>query len=155
MLYEVITRTLEHILDSTRRLAEVSMGVGVPENLPEYSARVQPAAIPQTTTRITSYNVCYTKLLRGDPLFRKTHGIRYPYVAGAMANGITSVEMVEAAARGGMLGFFGAAGLSPDAIESAVDRLQKSLGNLPFGSNLIHSPNDPAHEWATVELYLV
>lgn len=48
----------------------------------------------------------------GDAGFRRAHGLRYAYVAGAMANGIASVELVEAMARGGMLGFFGAAGLS-------------------------------------------
>ena len=42
----------------------------------------------------------------GDPEFKKAHKLRYAYVAGAMANGITSVEMVEAAGRNGMVGFF-------------------------------------------------
>jgi hypothetical protein len=54
----------------------------------------------------------------GDSYFKKSHNLRYPYVAGAMANGITSVEMVEEAGRGGMIGFFGAAGLDLDEIES-------------------------------------
>jgi trans-AT polyketide synthase, acyltransferase and oxidoreductase domains len=48
----------------------------------------------------------------GDPLFKQRHGLTYAYVAGAMANGITSVEMVQAASNAGMLGMFGAAGLS-------------------------------------------
>lgn len=90
----------------------------------------------------------------GDPQFKKTHNLRYAYVVGAMANGITSVEMVEKAGQGGMVGFFGAAGLSPDQVESAIDRLQKRLGNIPFGFNLIHSPNDPELESAVVRLYL-
>ena len=30
----------------------------------------------------------------GDPAFKKAHNLRYAYIAGAMANGITSVEMV-------------------------------------------------------------
>ena len=42
----------------------------------------------------------------GDSEFKKMHQLRYAYVAGAMANGITSVEMVEAAGRNGMIGFF-------------------------------------------------
>jgi trans-AT polyketide synthase/acyltransferase/oxidoreductase domain-containing protein len=90
----------------------------------------------------------------GDPSFKKAYNLRYAYVAGAMANGITSVEMVEAAGRAGMIGFFGAAGLAPDKIESAIDRLQQSLKDIPFGFNLIHSPHDPALESATVDLYL-
>ncbi len=90
----------------------------------------------------------------GDSHFRQTYNLRYPYVVGAMANGITSVDMVEAAGRAGMIGFFGAAGLSPDRIEQAVLALQGRLGRLPFGFNLIHSPNEPDLESATVNLYL-
>ena len=90
----------------------------------------------------------------GDPDFKKRHHLRYAYVAGAMANGITSVEMVEEAGRNGIIGFFGAAGLMPNEIESAIFRLQESMRSKPFGFNLIHSPADPALEHATVELYL-
>jgi trans-AT polyketide synthase, acyltransferase and oxidoreductase domains len=90
----------------------------------------------------------------GDPYFKKSHNLRYAYVAGAMANGITSVEMVEKAGRGGMIGFFGAAGLSLDEIESAIVRLKEALPDSPFGFNLIYSPNDPELESAVVDLYL-
>jgi PfaD family protein len=90
----------------------------------------------------------------GDPGFKATHNLRYAYVAGAMANGITSAEMVEEAGRSGMIGFFGSAGLLPNEIESAIARLQQNLGKLPYGFNLIHSPADPSLEQATVELYL-
>lgn len=90
----------------------------------------------------------------GDPQFKKTYDLRYAYIAGAMANGITSVEMVENAGRAGMVGFFGAAGLSLNQIEAAIDRLQKSLKEIPFGFNLINSPNDPELEAAVVQLYL-
>ncbi len=71
-----------------------------------------------------------------------------------MANGITSVKMVEKAGNAGLVGFFGAAGLALDRIESAIDRLQQNLKNIPFGFNLIHSPNDPELEAAVVRLYL-
>ena len=90
----------------------------------------------------------------GDSGFKQFHNIRYAYIAGAMANGITSVAMVEEAGRNGMMGFFGAAGLLPDEIEAAIIKLQSSLGLRPFGFNLIHSPTDPALELATVKLYL-
>ena len=89
----------------------------------------------------------------GDPAFRSAHGLRYAYVAGAMANGIGSADLVEAMGRAGMLGFFGAAGLGLDRIENAIDRL-KSLKDVPFGFNLIHSPGEPALESATADLYL-
>ncbi len=90
----------------------------------------------------------------GDPTFRAEYGVRYAYVAGAMANGIASVELVEAMARAGMLAFFGAAGLAPQRVGDAVDRLQQSLGDIPFGVNLIHSPSESATELAVVDLLL-
>jgi PfaD family protein len=90
----------------------------------------------------------------GDPGFRADHQLRYAYGAGAMANGIASVELVEALGRAGMLGFFGAAGLDLPRIEAAIERLQRSLTAESFGFNLIHSPNEPEQEAATVSLYL-
>jgi trans-AT polyketide synthase, acyltransferase and oxidoreductase domains len=90
----------------------------------------------------------------GDQQFKNKHHLRYAYIVGAMANGITSVKMVEKAGNAGLVGFFGAAGLALDRIESAIDRLQQNLKNIPFGFNLIHSPNDPDLEAAVVRLYL-
>jgi PfaD family protein len=90
----------------------------------------------------------------GDPSFLRDHGLKYPYMTGAMANGIGSVEIVEAMSRSGMLGSFGAAGLSLTRIAEAIDRLQSNLGNRPYCVNLIHSPNEPAHEMATAELLI-
>jgi PfaD family protein len=90
----------------------------------------------------------------GDASFRSDHRLRYAYLAGAMANGIGSAEVVEAMARAGMLGFFGAAGLPVARVEAAVERLTRTLGDLPFGFNLIHSPTEPHVENAVVDLYL-
>jgi PfaD family protein len=90
----------------------------------------------------------------GDLQFKKRHNLRYAYVVGAMANGITSVEMVEEAGRGGMIGFFGAAGLLPYQIETAIDLLQDRMESRSFGMNLIHNPTDPELEAATVDLYI-
>ena len=90
----------------------------------------------------------------GSAAFRDAFGLQYAYVMGAMANGIASVEMVAAAGKAGMIGFFGAAGLAPDRIEPAIDRLQAMLPQGPFGFNLIHSPHEPDMEAAVVDLYL-
>ncbi len=90
----------------------------------------------------------------GDATFTRDHGVRYPYMTGAMANGIASVELVEAGARAGFLSAYGAAGQRIDVIRDAIDRLQASLGDTPFAFNLIHSPNEPAHESAVVDLYI-
>ncbi len=91
----------------------------------------------------------------GDPSFSADHGLRYPCMAGAMANGIASVEVVEAMGRAGFLGSFGAAGLSPAAVEQAIDRIQAGLGDRsPYAMNLIHSPAESALESTIVDLYL-
>lgn len=113
------------------------------------------APVPEGTGPVVGYlPPCRLEHL-GDPNFLADHGLRFPCLAGAMANGIASVELVEAMARGGMLGVFGAAGLPLPKVEAALDRLQRSLGTTsPFGFNLIHSPSEPALESGGVELYL-
>jgi trans-AT polyketide synthase/acyltransferase/oxidoreductase domain-containing protein len=90
----------------------------------------------------------------GEPAFKVKHGLRYAYVAGEMANGITSVRMVTAVGQAGMLGFFGAAGLMPAEVETALSRLQSELPGLPFGVNLIHSPGNLELEAALADLFL-
>ncbi len=90
----------------------------------------------------------------GDPEFIRSHGLKYAYVGGSMANGISSLRMVEALAREGMLGFFGAAGLQPEYIEKVIDQAKSSLDGLPYGFNIINSPNEPNLEAAVVDLYL-
>jgi len=90
----------------------------------------------------------------GDPEFKKKHGVKYAYAAGAMAGGITSVEMVMEMGRAGMLGFFGSAGLTIEAIESAIIKIQSNDKKVPYGFNLIHSPGEAGLEMETVKLYL-
>ena len=90
----------------------------------------------------------------GDPDFCAELGIRYAYVGGSMAKGISSAKISEELGNAGMLGFFGAAGLPFHEVEAAVDRLKKSLGNKPFGFNLIHSPHEPDLEEELVTLYI-
>ena len=89
----------------------------------------------------------------GSASFARDHGVRFCYLAGAMANGIGSAELVEAMGRAGMLAFFGAAGLGPDTVEDAIDRISTRLGDLPWGFNLIHSPYEPLLEEAIADLY--
>lgn len=90
----------------------------------------------------------------GDPLFAQSHGLRLNYVAGAMAGGIASVELVETMARGGMLGMYGAAGLDLATVETGLARLSTNLLDRPWGTNLIHSPYEPELERGIVDLYL-
>jgi trans-AT polyketide synthase, acyltransferase and oxidoreductase domains len=91
----------------------------------------------------------------GDRSFGAAHGVRFPYVAGEMANGIASTAMVTAMARAEMLGFFGAAGLGVDRVEAAVRELGTTLGQrAAWGVNLIHSPAEPTLEAQVAEVLL-
>ena len=92
----------------------------------------------------------------GDRSFTEIHGARFPYVAGEMANGIATTRLVIEMAKNGYLAFFGAAGLSHSRVESAIDELIGALGrdSAAWGSNLIHSPNEPALEESVAELYI-
>lgn len=90
----------------------------------------------------------------GDRSFCDTYGLKYPLIAGAMANGICSTDIVESMGENGMLAFFGAAGLPIEKIVAAIDKITGNSKNIPFGFNLIHSPNEPDHESAVVDLYL-
>ncbi|MCB9744324.1 MAG: PfaD family polyunsaturated fatty acid/polyketide biosynthesis protein [Alphaproteobacteria bacterium] len=95
----------------------------------------------------------------GDRAFCEVHRLRFPYVAGAMANGIHTADMTIAMAKAGMLGFFGSAGLPRPVVEEALDKIEAALGRADdgapsWGSNLIHSPNEPDLEESIVELYL-
>ena len=88
----------------------------------------------------------------GDTGFCRTHKLKYAYVGGSMANGISSTQLAEAFGRAGMLGFYGAAGQPIEEIEKAIARLENA--DYTYGFNLIHSPSDPALETALVDLYL-
>ena len=95
----------------------------------------------------------------GERSFTERHQVRFPYVAGAMANGIASPELVVAMAKAEMLAFFGAGGLSLARVEQGLDAIEAGLasheGSPPsWGANLIHSPNEPALEAAVAELYI-
>lgn len=92
----------------------------------------------------------------GDRSFNEVHGTRFPYVSGAMANGIATTRLVIEMARTGCLGFFGAAGLQRNVVAAAIDELHDALGPsaAPWGCNLIHSPQEPALEEAVADLYI-
>ena len=90
----------------------------------------------------------------GDPSFCQTYDTRWAYYTGAMANGIASEQLVIALGKAGLMGSFGAAGLGPDRVESAIHEIQDALGDAPYAFNLINSPSDPAAENRSAELYL-
>lgn len=111
------------------------------------------AARPAGCTRVAELPGIHPEAL-GDSAFCETHGTRYPYALGAMANLLTSEEMVVAAGRAGFLAFLGAAGVPLDRVDGCLVALGRALGEGPFGCNVIHSPSEPAREMALVELLL-
>ncbi len=95
-----------------------------------------------------------TPLSLGDSDFLKAHGASCPCVAGSMAHGISSPEMIKALAQAGILGFFGTAGLAPAMVESLILDNKEELQGKPHGFNIIHSPGEPALEEAIINLYI-
>jgi PfaD family protein len=110
-------------------------------------------SIPFQATRI-AYTPAMPIEAFGDPTFMQTYGTRYPYYAGAMANGISSVDMVVALGKAGLMGSFGSAGLPPKRIEAAIQAIQQALPDGPYAINLIYSPNEPNLERNLAEMYI-
>ncbi|MEV4561643.1 PfaD family polyunsaturated fatty acid/polyketide biosynthesis protein [Kitasatospora sp. NPDC049285] len=120
-------------------LADASAADGLPESLFEIIGSL-PALYPEWL---------------GDRSFCETHRLRFPYLAGEMANGIATVEMVTAMAEAEMMGFFGAGGLGYEAVARGVDELTGRLRERTnWGVNLIHSPNEPAIEERVADLLI-
>jgi trans-AT polyketide synthase/acyltransferase/oxidoreductase domain-containing protein len=86
--------------------------------------------------------------------FCDAHDVRYPYMTGAMARGIASVELVTAAAEAGLLGVFGAAGLRLGVVQQAIRALRQRLGERAFAVNMIFSPQETGQEARLCELLL-
>ncbi len=85
--------------------------------------------------------------------FLSEHNLKYPYLAGGMAHGISSVEMVVNLGRAGFMGFFGTGGLSLEEIEKAVIQIQGELSqDEPYGFNIISF--DPRYDQVVIDLLL-
>jgi trans-AT polyketide synthase/acyltransferase/oxidoreductase domain-containing protein len=144
--------TVPHVRDSmhvVREGANGRIGVGLGGEVSR-AARGAEAAWPLLAT----LPALYPEWL-GDRSFGEVHRVRFPYVAGEMANGIATTRLVMAMAKAGMLGFFGAAGLGPARVEKAIDELERELGDrYSWGINLIHSPNEPALEDRVADIFI-
>jgi len=115
---------------------------------------MEPTSLQPDLLPLLGYAPAFHPHQLGDAEFRDQYHLDYAYMAGAMANGITSVKMVVAMAEAGMLSFFGAAGLTLDRVEQAIKQIKGHLGSRTFGMNLIHSPTTPDLERSTVDCYL-
>jgi len=108
-------RAIEH----PRQLAEALSELSQPLFLLDHGGRpaiglggelrTNPGAGDDSTRAVAFVPPCKPEYL-GDRQFRADLGVCNSYVAGAMANGIASAELVETMGRAGMLGMFGAAG---------------------------------------------
>lgn len=90
----------------------------------------------------------------GDPTFLTTYGLKYPYMAGAMANAISGVDLVIKMGREGFLASYGAGGVSLQQLEKAIHSIKGELPKGPYAFNLIHNPHEPLLEQRTVDLFL-
>lgn len=95
-----------------------------------------------------------TMEMLGDRRFCQTYGTKYAYYTGAMANGIATEELVITLGREGFMGSFGAGGLGPARIETAIQKIKEALPEGPYAFNLLNSPNELSLEERAVELYL-
>ncbi len=104
--------------------------------------------------KVAGYSGPFSPTSFGDPSFQGVFGLQYPLYAGAMANGISSIELVAALGRAGFMASFGAGGLPPGEVEAAIHRFKETLDGNPYAFNLLNSPFEPALEAQTVALYL-
>lgn len=111
----------------------------------------QPA--PDGAIPVATLSPCPPELL-GSGRFRERYNLRLAYAAGAMANGIASVRMVERLANEGLLASYGAGGVNTPQVEQAVRTLRRSLGERRFAVNVIHSPHEMQMEQDCVDICL-
>ncbi|MCK9395626.1 MAG: PfaD family polyunsaturated fatty acid/polyketide biosynthesis protein [Methylobacter sp.] len=91
----------------------------------------------------------------GSEQFKLDYGLRYAYVAGAMAKAIASKELVIRMGQAGYLGFYGAGGMPLQAVETAIVHIQQILCHgEAYGMNLLSNQSRPKQEMQTVDLFL-
>ena len=91
----------------------------------------------------------------GSAAFRRYHGVRFAYAAGAMAKGIASPELVTRMSRAGFLAWYGAGGQRHEVIRAAIRRIAESVGpQAPWGVNLLQPIGIPHLEDTIVDLLL-
>lgn len=109
--------------------------------------------VPAGVTTLCHYPALSPSAL-GDPAFLSHYGVRYPYMAGAMANGIASADLVIALASHGLLASYGAGGVRLEQVDKALAKITAAVNGAPFAVNLIHSPSEPAMENGLIDILL-
>ena len=133
--------------------AAAAAAARIAEPVPE-TARKAPDATP--SPRLNGHaSFRFSPENLGSRAFCDAFGLEYPYVAGAMYQGIASVALVERMARAGLLGFFGAGGLPMAEVERAILRLRDALPeDAPYGINFIAHVNRPHLEDELTDLLI-
>jgi trans-AT polyketide synthase, acyltransferase and oxidoreductase domains len=117
------------------------------------AARERPCPVAPPREPVTAQQIRAERL--GSAQFRRDYGVRYAYLAGSMFKAVASIAMVVRLARAGLMGFFGAGGLTLDEIDAALCEIRGELGDAGrFGMNLLATPDDPAAEREIVTRYL-
>ena len=81
----------------------------------------------------------------GDASFKKDYNLKYAYYGGAMANGISSADMVIALGKHGFMGAYGAGGCSLEKLEQEIDKIKKALSNNePYMVNMLSNRDTEA-----------
>ncbi|MCX2725795.1 ACP S-malonyltransferase [Roseibium salinum] len=129
-------------LDAAEHAAEEAVTEG-----DEPATTDAPAASPERPARMNGAASNFGRFSMeklGSRPFCDRFGARYPYVSGAMYQGIASADLVIRMARSGLLGFFGAAGLPTAEIRAAIARIKAAIPQeAPFGVNFIAHVNRP------------
>lgn len=100
-------------------------------------------------------SVAITAQALGSIAFRRQHQVKYAYVAGAMAKGIASPELVIRMGRAHLLSYYGSGGQRSEVIAAAIARIRAELQpDQPFGVNLLHNLLMSDVEERTVDLLL-
>ena len=145
-----MTDNVDELRDCLLNLEMPLKAIQTPEGLEIFCHSEEPSAKHEVLAWVPQVTIDQF----GDPGFLRDYGVRAAYYAGAMANAIASTQMVIALGQAGLMGVYGAGGVSPQRIEKAIQEIQTALSEGPYAFNLLHSPFEPKIEQSTVELYL-
>lgn len=163
---DILTKMVGEIRKDCEPITNVQKEIPIPQKLtdgqkePSFSPSAFSKSKLKETVGITSESLAYETPLPlarrlGSAAFREEYGVDYSYVAGAMYRGTASKELVIAMGKAGMIGYFGAGGLSLDQVSSNIDTIQSALSEgQAYGMNLLHHLGNPDFEMKTVELYI-
>ena len=116
------------------------------------NSKDQKPVVKDLTSKVQKAGITLTSL--GNDAYKKTYGLKYAYISGAMVRGIASTAMVIAMGKSGMMGYFGTGGLDMSTIESAIKDIQAELGEKPYGMNFLHNAVNPDAEESLTDLLL-